>query len=245
MKNRSCCVFDLYGTLVDIRTDEGTPELWQRMARYYALHGAAYEPQALRARFFALVSQMEKSAPLRQDAHEAHPEIEIERVFARLFEDAGVACGERLARESALRFRRLSTEYIRLYPGAKELIDSLRAAGRRVYLLSNAQAVFTLEEMAHLGMEGWFDGVVLSSREGVRKPDKRLFDVLFARFGIEAKDCVMIGNDGVCDIAGAKAAGMRTIYIRSNISPAEPLPQADAVLEEMDLARVGRILLGD
>ena len=52
----------------------------------------------------------------------------------------------------------------------------------------------------------------------------------------------MTGNDGVCDIQGAREAGLSTVYIRSNISPEEPLPEADYVLEEMDLARVRTIL---
>lgn len=52
----------------------------------------------------------------------------------------------------------------------------------------------------------------------------------------------MTGNDGVCDIQGARAVGLSTLYIRSNISPREPLPEADHVLEEMDLKRVQAIL---
>ena len=54
----------------------------------------------------------------------------------------------------------------------------------------------------------------------------------------------MIGNDGVCDIAGARAVGMSTVYIHSNISPKEASPVADYVLPEMDLNRVGEILMG-
>ena len=52
----------------------------------------------------------------------------------------------------------------------------------------------------------------------------------------------MVGNDGVCDIQGARKLGLATVYIRSNISPQEPLPQADYVLQSMDLDRVRQIL---
>lgn len=52
----------------------------------------------------------------------------------------------------------------------------------------------------------------------------------------------MIGNDGVFDIQGAQAVGLSTLYIRSNISPTEPLPEADYVLEKTDLRLVQRIL---
>ena len=53
----------------------------------------------------------------------------------------------------------------------------------------------------------------------------------------------MVGNDGTCDIRGAQAVGLSTVYIRSNISPKEPLPRADYVLETMDLDRVREILM--
>ncbi len=32
-------IFDLYGTLIDIRTDEQSPGLWAEMARVYAENG--------------------------------------------------------------------------------------------------------------------------------------------------------------------------------------------------------------
>ena len=59
---------------------------------------------------------------------------------------------------------------------------------------------------------------------------------------IERSSAVMIGNDGVFDIQGAQAVGLSTLYIRSNISPTEPLPEADYVLEKTDLRLVQRIL---
>ena len=37
-------IFDLYGTLVDINTNEGKPYLWKKTAELYAYHGAHYTP---------------------------------------------------------------------------------------------------------------------------------------------------------------------------------------------------------
>ncbi len=42
------CIFDLYGTLVDIHTDETSPQLWTRMAEAYRRSGALYRPGELR-----------------------------------------------------------------------------------------------------------------------------------------------------------------------------------------------------
>ncbi len=239
------CIFDLYGTLVDIRTDEHSPALWEAMARRYREHGADYEPDALRESYFGTVRDMEQSRDLRGDAHEAHPEIRLELVFQRLYQDKGVPASLELAVRTGAYFRQCSLDYIHLYDGAKELLQALRGSGRRVWLLSNAQRIFTAYELETLGLEAYFDGVYLSSDYGVKKPDPRFFQRLLTERGIRPQDAVMVGNDGLCDIQGAQALGLATVYIRSNISPREPLPRADLVLEHMDLARVRAFLMRD
>ena len=237
------CVFDLYGTLVDIHTDEQSPRLWVEMADWYRKHGADYAPGDLRDAYFQTVRQMEGGAALlRSDAHEAHPEIRLELVFQRLFQAKGVDAGLDVAVHTGRRFRMGSLDYIRLYDGAAELLNALRANGQDVWLLSNAQRIFTAYELHALGIEALFNGIYLSSDYGCKKPDQRFFRLLLNEQGIAPESAIMIGNDGVCDIHGAQAAGLSTLYIRSNISPAEPLPQADYVLENMDLSLAQRIL---
>ena len=223
------CIFDLYGTLVDIHTDERQPQLWEKLAGWYRENGAAYAPEELQDAYFQTVREMEGGkASLRNDAHEAHPEIQIEYVFQSLYRQKGIEAGLDLSIRTGERFRKYSLDYIRLYSGAEELLKALRANGQRVWLLSNAQHIF--------------DGIYLSSDYGCKKPDWRFFDVLLKEREIQPENAIMIGNDGVCDIQGARAVGLSTLYIRSNISPKEPLPEADYVLEEMDLDRVRAIL---
>ncbi len=236
------CIFDLYGTLVDIHTDEERPQLWEDLAAWYQEHGAPYAPEELQAAYIRTVRQMECGTSLRNDAHEAHPEIQLEFVFQALYRQKGTDASLDLAVRTGERFRKESLDYIRLYDGAAELLKALRANGQRIWLLSNAQRIFTAYELKTLGIEPLFDGIYLSSDYGCKKPDRRFFDILLKERGIAVEHAVMTGNDGVCDIQGAREAGLSTVYIRSNISPEEPLPEADYVLEEMDLARVRTIL---
>ena len=86
------CVFDLYGTLVDIHTDESAPCLWENLLEHYRTQGAVYStPQELKERYFAIVREWEQgSVRLRNDSHESHPEIQIEYVFQQLFQERGV-----------------------------------------------------------------------------------------------------------------------------------------------------------
>lgn len=235
-------IFDLYGTLVDIHTEEGLPSLWEGLAKWYGERGATYSPRLLQERYFSMIREMESGEQLRRDSHEAHPEIKIEEVFLRLFREAGVDATLSDAVSAGETFRRLSLDYIRLYDGAEELLKTLRSLGGGVYLLSNAQAIFTRLELRELGITELFDAIYLSSDYGIKKPSRSFFELIIREQHIDIGSAVMIGNDGVCDIAGAHAVGLDTMYIRSNISPREPVPEADFVLESMDLSKALKLL---
>ena len=239
------CIFDLYGTLVDIHTEEDQAELWEKLAMFYGYYGAVYEGSELQKAYLRIVRTLQKGEEqLRRDSHESFPEIQIEQVFAELFREKGVHAEGKLPVYAGQFFRILSTEYLRLYEGTKEMLERLRRAGKRIYLLSNAQRIFTEYEMKLLGIDGYFDGIFISSDYPYRKPDVRFFYDLLETYGIVRDTAVMIGNDGICDIEGAKRAGLHTLYVRTDISPKEPLPEADEVLEKMHMRRIGDILLG-
>lgn len=238
------CIFDLYGTLVDIRTDENKEELWEKLSLFYAFYGAAYTPEELARSYKRLTGEMTAGhEALRRDSHEAFPEIRIEEVFRALFEEKGIAPDEPLVRHAGQFFRILSMDFIRLYDGTEEMLSAVKESGRKIYLLSNAQRIFTEYEMNALGITKYFDGIFISSDEGCKKPDLKFFRKLIDTCGIDPERAVMVGNDGICDIEGAKRAGLATVYVHSDISPAEDAPDADYVLLQMDMAQIRKILL--
>ena len=89
----------------------------------------------------------------------------------------------------------------------------------RLWLLSNAQRVFTAYELRALGLDTVFDDIYISSDHGCRKPDVRFFQALIQEHGLDISKSLMIGNDRRTDIAGAKAAGLDTLYMHTNITP--------------------------
>lgn len=238
------CIFDLYGTLVDIRTDENKEELWEKLSLFYAFYGAFYTPEELARSYKRLTGEMTAGhEELRRDSHEAFPEIRIEEVFRALFEEKGIAPDEPLVRHAGQFFRILSMEFIRLYDGTEEMLSAVKESGRKIYLLSNAQRIFTEYEMNALGITKYFDGIFISSDEGCKKPDLKFFRKLIDTCGIDPERAGMVGNDGICDIEGAKRAGLGTVYVHSDISPAEDAPDADYVLPQMDMEQIRKILL--
>lgn len=233
-------LLDLYGTLVDIHTDENQPSLWKRMAGFVLSRGADWEGKALRRAYLEGLRQEEERLRLRdRGLPRAQGEIDLALVFARLYTEKGVRADAALIAETALAFRKASTTRLRLYAGAKELLAALGQRGR-VILLSNAQSLFTRPELEMLGLTDCFDSIYLSSEAGFKKPDPRFYRLALDREGLKPKDCLMIGNDPVCDGEGPRSVGIPAYVIRSGISPRGITEGYDQ--EGMDLKKLKRIL---
>lgn len=212
--------FDLYGTLCDIRTDETRPSLWRAFAAYAALCGADWAPGALRARTLALCEEETHALAAASGLDEEDVEIDLMRVFARLFAEKGAAVSDERLADTALFFRALSYRRPpRLMKGAVETLSALRRSGCGVYLLSNAQRCFTLSELRRLGLDDRFDGIFLSSDYGCKKPSPVFFRAALDRAGRKPEEVLMVGNDMGSDVAGAHALGMPSRYLHSRISP--------------------------
>lgn len=219
-------IFDLYGTLVDIHTDENH-EVWEKTAVLFGFYGAHYTGDSLHAAFTDAMRQREAAAG---QSYECFPDIPCEQVMAQLFRDKGITeNADKLGVQAAQLMRISSMEYIRLYPHAREALVSLRLQGYRLWLLSNAQQVFTAFELVHLGLGEEFDKIYLSSDYLCRKPDPRFFQALLQEQKLDIRSCLMIGNDRNTDIAGAKALGLDTLYMHTNLTPGDQ-PAADPAL---------------
>ncbi len=211
-------IFDLYGTLIDINTDEWCDDLWKKMAILYGYKGAHYTYDELKGEYLNLVS-LEKVAVRKRHPEYNVVDIKIEKVFKKLFTQKGVKVTKAQVAFVAEAFRCYSTKYIKLYDGVIDLLDTLKAKGKKIYLLSNAQRYFTENELNMLGLTEYFDGICISSDEECSKPDSCYYKTLFDRYGLEKSESIMIGNDYVSDIGGAAHFGIDSLYIHQSISP--------------------------
>lgn len=202
-------LFDLYGTLIDIRTDEESDAFWEKIARLLCSSNAG----DVRAAYSELCRREAEKLP-------AGGEIELLFVFEKLLAAfAGSACkylGN--APAFARAFREASMQKIRLFDGVRELIRGIHVRGGHVYLLSNAQACFTRRELEIVGLSNSFDGILLSSEAGFKKPSPKFFGAAFGKFSLAPADCLYIGNDLRDDVGGAHAAGIPCAYIETEQS---------------------------
>ena len=201
-------IFDLYGTLVDIHTNEKKAYLWKKMSLFFGMKGAAYEPKELRMAYETKIKEQE--AALKMECRGSHvPEIDIADVFRQLFEDQAVSVTEKEIADLAKMFRAISIEELKLFPGVPEMLQRLKDAGKKVFLLSNAQALFTAPEISLLGLTKYF------------------YEMLLKQYHLNPAECLMTGNDDIADCHGAASAGIASCYVATRQSPKinGPLPE--------------------
>ncbi len=221
-------LFDLYGTLIDIRTDEQSAGFWEKIA---ALLGRSGQGGAVAAQYGKLCKDASLLLP-------EGGEIDLLRVFSALCALSSRPCAPAAFAEA---FRAASMRKFCVYEGVFELLEGLHVRGAGVYLLSNAQACFTRAELSRAKLCGCFDGILLSSEAGFKKPSPRFFEIAFRRFGLDPRTCVYVGNDLRDDVGGAHAAGIPCVYIET----AQSGKYADAPVPDFraeDRASLARIL---
>lgn len=220
-------IFDLYGTLLDISTNENSPALWKNMAKIYETFGASYTGPELRKAYIRLCQEEEKTFSY------PNPEILLDHVFTNLYALKGIIPDQSLVWYTGNTFRALSRSVCKPFDGIPELLADLKKAGKKVYLLSNAQRIFTWQELSFCKLIPYFDGLFISSDHGRKKPDPEYMKLLLKTYDLDPSECIMVGNEIRSDIQIANACGIDSLYIRT--SDYEPLPdKIDATYQILD-----------
>jgi 2-haloacid dehalogenase len=94
------------------------------------------------------------------------------------------------------------------------ILRELKGRGVPVYALTNMEATTYPQRRERFDFLRWFDGTVVSSSEGMIKPDARIFRLLLDRYGLEPESTLMI-DDNPRNVDAARALGMQTVLFES------------------------------
>ncbi|MHB8481677.1 MAG: HAD family hydrolase [Nitrospiria bacterium] len=205
-------LFDLYGTLIDIETDESLEEIYRGIAHYLTYHGVYLHRWEVRDRYYYIMKQQ------KSPRGEKYPEIDVEDIWDVFLEQEGIKvtpARRELARTLAQLYRGISCKRLQLYPDIKRVLDDLK--GRyRMAIISDAQPCFALPEIRAVGLDGYFHPIIISANYGFRKPDSRLFGKALEFMKLSPSEVIYVGNDMFRDIYGANLLGIKTIFVNSN-----------------------------
>ena len=117
------------------------------------------------------------------------------------------------------------------FVGLIEMLDTLQQRGYRLGIITNGRGDFQAKAISGLGIQDYFDAILISEIEQVRKPEAEIFNRAITQLGGIAQNSVFVGDNPEADIMGAKNANLRTIWKRSPLW--EEAAGADATIDEL------------
>jgi HAD superfamily hydrolase (TIGR01549 family) len=200
-------IFDLDYTLLR-PSDQFEAPGYVRTGDRFGLHlDTARWPQAERAAYVAAAARREQTGLIHDDGL-------LPVIAHAIIEGLGggpAAAVEQTARAITVAWSR--AENFGLYDDVLPCLETLRAAGVRMGLLSNALGHGVEEIVAHFALDEYMAAAVSSVETGTVKPAPRMFSTLFALLDVAAGDCVMVGDSVEDDVNGALACGCPAILL--------------------------------
>jgi 2-haloalkanoic acid dehalogenase type II len=102
-----------------------------------------------------------------------------------------------------------------VYPDVKPVLPQLRAAGKRLGVVSNFNDTLDYH-LERLDLRRWFDVVVSSAQVGATKPSPIIFLAAVERLGAQPSTVVFVGDSLTDDVYGAQACGLRGVWLNRN-----------------------------
>jgi HAD superfamily hydrolase (TIGR01509 family) len=208
-------IFDLGSTLIYRTGLELEREKCEALARFAASEWGCRNPQALVARL------LEVRLDGWRRSEDTLREVVAADSLTRAFASAGLPTDPDTIRRAEAVFFEPEVRISRLYPDALETLERLRGMGLRLGMISNATShALILDITAKHRIAAYFDPLVTSAGFGWVKPRPEIFARVLEVWGTPAESAVMIGDTLRADIAGALAAGMRSILVDIEPNPA-------------------------
>jgi putative hydrolase of the HAD superfamily len=209
--------FDVNGTLVRIRTDDGMEQIFRSVAHFLTYQGIDLHRHQVRNLYFEHMKEQRQASP------EQHPEFDAVGIWRSIIHAHQTEFTRALPAEKleqmplflAEMYRGISRCRLRLYPHVREVLDVLRERCP-LAVVTDAQSAYARAELHKVGLLDYFDPIVVSGDHGYRKPDRRLFQLALDGMGVAAKHALYVGNDVHRDIFGAQEAGMTTVMVESD-----------------------------
>jgi putative hydrolase of the HAD superfamily len=194
-------LFDVYGTLVDIHTNEHRDDVFDSLSRFLEYRRVFIPGKELKELYFDHINQQIARS------RERHPEVDVTRAFGYVLREGGRTADRYLSMITTQLYRSLCRERMRLYDDTFWTLNEFRKQ-YRLGIVTDAQRLFCKPELRTLRLENFFDALVISSDYGFRKPDPRLFHIALAALDVSASEAAYIGNKYETDLVGAKEAGL-------------------------------------
>ena len=98
------------------------------------------------------------------------------------------------------------------FPHIHEILDGLKNSGFALGMITNGYGQFQMDNINALQIEKYFDVILVSEWEGIKKPDPQIFMNALQKLHVAPSESVFIGDHPKNDIKAAQYVGMKGIW---------------------------------
>lgn len=106
------------------------------------------------------------------------------------------------------------------YDDARRTLEAV-AERFRVALITNGPSANQRSRIGPLGLDHYFEAIVVSGELDIRKPDPAIFEHMLRQLDVSPAAAIYVGDNLEADIGGAHAAGMAAVWINRLDATAE------------------------
>ena len=100
------------------------------------------------------------------------------------------------------------------FPNLNKMLEELKNSNILLGMITNGYGQFQMDNIIALGIEKYFDIILVSEWEGIKKPDPRIFNKALEKLNISANEGVFMGDHPENDVLAAKNVGLKGIWKR-------------------------------
>lgn len=133
-----------------------------------------------------------------------------------------------------------------LYPKVRESLETLRAAGVKLAVVTNKEGRYTQTVLDVHGLTPLFDRVISGDTLPVKKPDPAAVDDCLQRFGVARERTLFVGDSSI-DVATARNAGIAVWALPYGYNMGQPIEACgpDRVIPDLSALTTGMALRSD
>jgi len=221
MSRIAAVTFDFWWTLFQDDTASGVADNWRLDHVQAALAAAGHGVQRERLRAAIQAQRLYGLRVQEERGEEWAPEAQVRGWLAAL-------------RLPESLFAAVYTPYISPYtqltlplmPGAMETVQALAGRYKLGVICNTGSTPGTVlrQLLERTGLAPHFSVQTYSNEEGLAKPRPEIFLRTLARLGVPSEAVVHVGDNGGTDVAGARAAGLGAVWLRSHPAAVPPPP---------------------
>ena len=175
-------------------------------------------------------------------------EFPVHRIVNRALEEFGQSCVDEEQITTAMhKMYEVTEKYWQLEADTIDTLTRLSNSGYQMGLITNASDAWDVNNLIdNNNLRDYFEVILISAIEGIRKPDRRIFEKAAQQMQLDFAQMVMVGDTLNADILGAKQCGMKTIWISRRAEDSRyqlrVRPELEADAEIQDLAELPNLI---